>query len=381
MTPLPRILFVDDDPNILSAYKRNLRHRFSIDTAPNGDAGLDLVNEKRPYAVVVADMQMPGMNGIEFLKRVVEKTPDTVRLMLTGNADQKTASDAVNHGHVFSFLSKPCPSQSLEVALDNALRQYNLIRAEKELLEETLNGAVKVLTDILAVVDPQAFSHAQRLRVEIRAVAEGFGIKRAWELELAAMLSQIGTVAIPPETLSRSRNQRGLSASESEIIDRIPEVGACLLTSIPRMETVANIVRYQRKNFDGTGFPNDSIAGPLIPIGARILRVLSDLLALEWNQRTRADAFNLLKETVGIYDPKVLQAVASCFDVYVGIENAEHRKVPLAELKIGDVLVGDVFTKEGMLIVASGAEISAPLLSKLQNFKEIIGIREPLFVA
>ena len=162
MTPLPRILFVDDDPNILSAYKRNLRHRFSIDTAPNGDAGLDLVNEKRPYAVVVADMQMPGMNGIEFLKRVVEKTPDTVRLMLTGNADQKTASDAVNHGHVFSFLSKPCPSQSLEVALDNALRQYNLIRAEKELLEETLNGAVKVLTDILAVVDPQAFSHAQR---------------------------------------------------------------------------------------------------------------------------------------------------------------------------------------------------------------------------
>ena len=381
MTPLPRILFVDDDPNILSAYKRNLRHRFSIDTAPNGDAGLDLVNEKRPYAVVVADMQMPGMNGIEFLKRVVEKTPDTVRLMLTGNADQKTASDAVNHGHVFSFLSKPCPSQSLEVALDNALRQYNLIRAEKELLEETLNGAVKVLTDILAVVDPQAFSHAQRLRVEIRAVAEGFGIKRAWELELAAMLSQIGTVAIPPETLSRSRNQRGLSASESEIIDRIPEVGACLLTSIPRMETVANIVRYQRKNFDGTGFPNDSIAGPLIPIGARILRVLSDLLALEWNQRTRADAFNRLKETVGIYDPKVLQAVASCFDVYVGIENAEHRKVPLAELKIGDVLVGDVFTKEGMLIVASGAEISAPLLSKLQNFKEIIGIREPLFVA
>ena len=65
MTPLPRILFVDDDPNILSAYKRNLRHRFSIDTAPNGDAGLDLVNEKRPYAVVVADMQMPGMNGID----------------------------------------------------------------------------------------------------------------------------------------------------------------------------------------------------------------------------------------------------------------------------------------------------------------------------
>ena len=102
---------------------------------------------------------------------------------------------------------------------------------------------------------------------------------------------------------------------------------------------------------------------------------------MEWNQRTRADAFNRLKETVGIYDPKVLQAVASCFDVYVGIENAEHRKVPLAELKIGDVLVGDVFTKEGMLIVASGAEISAPLLSKLQNFKEIIGIREPLFVA
>jgi response regulator RpfG family c-di-GMP phosphodiesterase len=377
----PRILFVDDDSNILSGYQRTLRRRFSIDTAISGDAGLALIDKKEAYAVIIADMQMPGMNGVEFLKRAMEKTPDSVRLMLTGNADQKTAAEAVNHGHVFSFLSKPCPSDSLEVALDNALRQYQLVRAEKELLEQTLNGAVKVLTDILAIADPQAFGHAQRLRAEVRAVAERFGIERAWELELGAMLSQIGTVAIPPELLNKSRAGVPLDPNETEMLARIPEIGASLLASIPRMETVANIIRFQRKNFDGTGFPNDSIAGPNIPIGARILRVLSDLLTLEWNRKTRAEAFGQLKQTAGAYDPKVLEAVASCFDLYLGIDQTEARQIRFAELRVGDILVSDIVSKDGTLIVAAGAEISPAMMNKLRNFREIVGVREPISVS
>ncbi len=102
-----RILFVDDDPNILSAYQRNLRKRFPISTALNAEQGLELLQSEGPFAVIVADMQMPGTNGIQFLRKAREKAPDSVRLMLTGNADQKTAMDAVNEGHVFSILNKP----------------------------------------------------------------------------------------------------------------------------------------------------------------------------------------------------------------------------------------------------------------------------------
>src|SRR6184192_4097590 len=103
-----------------------------------------------PYVVVVADMQMPGMNGVQFLTKAEAFSPDTVRIMLTRNADQKTAADAVNQGHVFRFLNKPCSPEQLAVTLTAGLKQYKLITAERELLESTLNGSVKLLTDILS---------------------------------------------------------------------------------------------------------------------------------------------------------------------------------------------------------------------------------------
>lgn len=377
---LSKILFVDDDPNILSAYQRKLRNRFSVDTALSGAIGLEMLDRNAPYAVIIADMQMPGMNGVDFLKRAMEKAPESVRLMLTGNADQRTAAEAVNHGHVFSFLSKPCPPERLETALENALRQYQLIRAEKELLEETLNGSVKVLTEVLAVIDPQAFGHAQRLRAEVRIVAERFGIERAWELELAAMLAPIGTIAVPPNVLARFRSGAGLNAGEKEMISRIPEIGASLLTSIPRLEPVTNIIRYQRKNFDGSGFPQDGVSGEAIPIGARILRVLSDLLTLEWNRKTRADAFIHLKKSLGLYDPKVLDAIASCFDLFLDPNHLQQKSVDFSDIRVDDVLAGDVVTKDGTLVVAAGAQISSALLNKLRNFHEFTGLREPISV-
>jgi response regulator RpfG family c-di-GMP phosphodiesterase len=375
-----RILFVDDDPNVLAAYQRTLRKRFAVDTAQSGDDGLSLLEKEGPYAVIIADMQMPGMNGIQFLKRVMEKAPESVRLMLTGNADQKTAVDAVNQGHVFSFLTKPCPTESLESALENALRQYRLVLAEKELLEETLNGSIKVLTDILALVDPEAFGRAQRLREEIRAVACWFGVPRAWELELGAMLSQIGTVAIPPAVLKRARAQETLAGPEKDMLTRVPETGANLLANIPRLGPVAEIVRYQHKNYDGSGFPLDEVRGEEIPIGARILRVLSDLIAIESPRRTRAEAFGELKNTAGVYDPKVLDAVASCFDIYLGAAHPEHRNILFRELRVGQVLAADIQTKDGTLVVAAGAKISPPMLQKLQNFMDLTGLREPIVI-
>jgi response regulator RpfG family c-di-GMP phosphodiesterase len=372
-----KILFVDDDTNVLSAYQRNLRKRFSLDTALSGDAGVALL-EKNDYAVIVADMQMPGMNGIEFLKRAMSKSPDSVRLMLTGNADQKTAVEAINQGQVFSFLSKPCAPESLEAALENALRQYRLVCAEKELLEQTLNGSIQVLTDVLAVVDPKAFGHAQRLRQEVQAVAQRFGASNSWEFEIAAMLSEIGTVAIPPAVLNRLRARHPLNPAEKQMISSIPETGANLIAKIPRMEQVETIVRYHRKNFDGTGYPEDSVAGADIPMGARIIHVLSDLLAIEADGKTRAEAFSELKQCGGVYDPQVLEAVAACFDLY--IVGHEPKSVNFSELRVGHILASDILTDDGTLVVSSGAQISQALMRKLHNFAEIIGLREPISI-
>jgi DNA-binding NtrC family response regulator len=101
------ILFVDDDPEVLAGFRRSLRKEFKIDTAEGGAPALALMRGRSPYAVVVVDMRMPAMNGVEFLMELEKTAPDTIRMMLTGNADQKTARDAVNQGHIFRFLTKP----------------------------------------------------------------------------------------------------------------------------------------------------------------------------------------------------------------------------------------------------------------------------------
>ena len=132
-----KILLVDDDPNILQGYQRQLRKRFELDTVLSGREGLEAVASDGPFAVIVSDMRMPGMDGVQFLTQVRETASDTVRMMLTGNSDQQTAMDAVNEGHIFRFLTKPCNTDTFAKALEAALEQYRLITAERELLPGT----------------------------------------------------------------------------------------------------------------------------------------------------------------------------------------------------------------------------------------------------
>src|ERR1017187_9047947 len=193
-----KILFIDDDTNLLAAVERNLRQKFNLVTAPGGEAGLAKMANDGPFAVVVADMQMPGMNGVQLLAEAQKRHPETVRLMLTGNADQRTAVEAVNKGHVFQFLTKPCPTEMLNLALQAGLKQYRLITAERELLEKTLNGSIKVLADVLSLIDPLSFGRGESLCGYMRAYVNSLNFENSWEFEMAAMLSQTGMVTIPP---------------------------------------------------------------------------------------------------------------------------------------------------------------------------------------
>jgi response regulator RpfG family c-di-GMP phosphodiesterase len=378
------ILFVDDDPGILAGFQRSLRKDFKVDTAEGGAAALALIRSRSPYAVVVADMRMPGMNGVEFLVELEKTSPDTVRMMLTGNADQKTARDAVNQGHIFRFLTKPCPPDELLLALRAGLKQYQLVTAERDVLEKTLNGSARVLSDILAMHDSQSFGKSQRLREYIKSFAEHLQLKQTWDLELAAMLSQIGCVTIPQAILARSRTGGTLTGAEADVLKRVPQIGHDLLSHIPRLESVAAIVLYQNKNFDGTGFPVDKIAGEDIPIGARILRVLEDLVAHESIKASKARALEMMTLCPGRYDPRVLEAVGAVFDVAwtrtTSVET-QTRPVGIKAVRVGWTLAAEARTKEGVMIVPAGTQISLMLMQKLRNFAELGELEEPLLVS
>ena len=308
-----KILCVDDDANILAGFQRNLRKQFSLDTAVGGEEGLKAIEANGPYAVVVADMQMPGMSGIQFLAKVEECARDTVRIMLTGNADQKTAMDAVNEGHVFRFLNKPCTPESLAVTLEAALGQYRLVTAERDLLENTLSGCIRALTEILSKVNPKMAASSEALRDQIRQLAGKLQVHEPWEIEVASMLANVGYVTLSPSIMLKSTVGLPLSEAEKGSIARIPEVSSNLVLKIPRMQNVAQIIRNMRKNFDGSGFPPGAGGDQDIPIGSRILRVLTDLSEHERNGDSYREALGKMKQVVGVYDPQVLEAANSVF--------------------------------------------------------------------
>lgn len=377
------ILFVDDDPNILAALSRQLRRKFAVETALGAETGLSAVRSgAKEYAVIVADMKMPGMNGVEFLKEVRAWAPDTVRLMLTGNSDLGTAIQAVNEGNVFRFLNKPCPPDYLERALNDALRQYKLIVAERELLENTLAGSIKVMTEILSTVAPESFQQSTKLCSRALRLAALLDVKQTWELEIGVTLSKLGHVTIPPDLLQRARAGSKLTEAEQEIIDRVPETGASMLANIPRLEGVSEIVGYQAKNYDGTGLPADNRAGEALPLGARILKVLNDIDSLALSCADRKEVFTRMEADRNSYDPQVFAFARDCFGPNAMQTGAEGQActVGIDELREGDRLCVPVKTDNHIVIAPADTVVTRTLLRRLRNFSELGNIKEPFVV-
>ncbi len=380
---MKKILFVDDEPNVLSAVQRQLHNLFDVETASDPVAALALLQKKAGYSVVVADMGMPIMSGVEFLAKAAEVSPDTVRIMLTGYLNQSTAAEAVNQGGIFRFLNKPCSTEKLVQTLEAAVARYQLLIAERDLLQNTLGGILKVLSEILALAEPKTFGQAEALRDSVRRLAASLKVNPTWDLEAAAQLSQIGSITIPPELILKARRGQPLTDAEEEVFNDIPSVGSSLLAQIPRLEGVARIVLYQHKNFDGSGFPDDNVAGETIPLGARMLRLLVDLAQLESGGLQRPAAIQQLRARAGRYDPRLLQTL----EPTPGAAATARAETPLAaaaivfaDLRVGHILRGNLETKDNILLVTAGNKITPMLMHRLRNFASLYGIHEPIFI-
>jgi response regulator RpfG family c-di-GMP phosphodiesterase len=372
-----KILFVDDDPNILSSFKRTLRKHYAIETALGPEEGLRAVRGNTAYALIISDLRMPVMDGIQFLTKVREICPDTIRMILTGNADLQAAMDAVNQGNIFRFLTKPCPPETLVMAIQAGLQQYRLVKAEKELLEKTLRGAIQVMADVLSLVNPEAFGRASRLRRYARDIGTRLQVPKLWQLETAAMLSQIGCVILTEEALQKVFTGQPLSAEEEQLYSMYPSVGADLIAKMPRLQDVSEIIAYQEKRFDGSGVPKDERYGETIPLGARILKVVLDFDALESSGLPRAAALLQMKRRRGWYDPRVLEALE---DVLGDEARFQVKEMAVQDLQLGMIVGQDVLSLKGVLLIKKGQEITPALLERLRNFAKTVGILEPIRV-
>ena len=190
---MEKILFVDDEKAVLDGYQRTLRGDFEVDVALGATPALAAIQNKGPYAVVVSDMRMPGLSGAQMLGLVRQRAPDTVRMLLTGYTDLNAAMEAVNEGNIFRFLTKPCDRDGLMKALTAGVAQYRLVTSERELLEKTLMGSVKVLAEVMGATSPEAFGRSMRIANSMKHLLEKFPLAAPWRFEVAATLSQVGS--------------------------------------------------------------------------------------------------------------------------------------------------------------------------------------------
>lgn len=360
-----QVLFVDDEQNILDTFRRLFHNDLQMSFASNGIHALETIRESGPFAVIVSDQHMPEMDGSHFLSEARRLNPDSVRVMLTGNADLSVAISAVNDGRIFRFLCKPIDPKILLITINACIAQHRLIIAERELLEKTLSGTLEVMSETLNLVNPLAFSQTLRVRRCIRLIANALRLKDVWEFEMAALVSQIGCVTIPSETLQKIHRGVPLTPQEHETYRAHPEVASKLLNKIPRLELVAEMVRLQQRSFDVMTKESEVVDQNRAIVGGHLLRIAIAFDQRQMRGMSVSDAIaELESDKASFHQPFVLLLRGHEEELWedAGCE------LEISKLEAGQILGEDVFTSNGILLATAGAELTETMLLRLRAF-------------
>lgn len=355
-----KILFVDDEEKVLDAYRRALRKHFEVVTALGAEEALACFKSKGPFPLVVSDMQMPKVNGAQLLGFIKQKFPDTVRIMLTGNADQKTAIDAINTSDVFRFLNKPCSPEDMIKAINAGLEKYRALQVERELLDGTVKGCVSSLVDILSMAKPEIFGRAKRVRDYAAQCAHkmSLNIDVLWEVETVAMLSQAGLMSLPDSLLDRALRGLPISETDKMLFSGHYEVAAQLLSNIPKMEGVERSLRLLGESSTAANCETH-------PMSVQLVKPIIELTKAEANGLSSVEALSLIETTGEFYSERVTKALRS---VIGELEETRVCEISVDQLKAGMEVASDINTLSGALLVERGQQLTDAMVKRLYNF-------------
>lgn len=241
-----KILFVDDDQSLLNTMERNLAFEFEVATADGCEAALAVVDEQGPFSVAVVDMQMPQTNGIQTIAKLRERMPEAVFIMLTGNQDVGTAVQAINDGHVFRFISKPCEVNEIKRALTAAQDQHNLVIAEKELLYGTFMGSINLMTDIIEM-DGNRQIDTRRMAATIASLYSSLELKLGWEEKIAARICLVGIAMLEPQEVLEFESLDPQSDEHKALVSKVFTQSSKMIAKIPRLGWIAEVFLYAPK--------------------------------------------------------------------------------------------------------------------------------------
>jgi response regulator RpfG family c-di-GMP phosphodiesterase len=360
-----KILLVDDELLLLNSLRRELGMQYEIDVAESGADGLEKIANSGPFAVIVSDFRMPKMDGIKFLAQAMEIAPDTVRMMLTGNADLPTAVEAINKGQIFRFLSKPCSGKPLTQALDAGLRQYQLVMAEKELLEKTLKETINMLTEVLAIVNPKAYGRSLRIQQHVAHIVKELNIKNGWQYEMAAALSQLGWITFSQQMLEKIDENQNFNAAEAVIFSNHPFTTSKLLNNIPRLELVTKVILGQDRSIDDLCLDPAYPEAYTVDLGSHILKVCIDYDHLLLQGHMHDQILVRLRARQNSYLPEILNALNSLQSFKPAPGQRRIEDIKLKELEVGMLVVEPIKGVNGEILVNHDTYITRSILIKL----------------
>ena len=358
----PRVLCVDDEVRVVEGLVLHLRKDYEVHTALSGDEGLKTLKKIGGASVVISDMRMPSMDGATFLHHVLTFYPDTTRILLTGEPGRDAAISAVNNARVFRFLTKPCAPEQLKSTVEEGVIQYRMIRAERTILKETLIGCIKALLDVLAIANPVAFGRASRVKRVALGFAAALKCSDFWQLEAAAMLSQIGYLSLPAPLLEKLYYGQPLTPTEQTLASGVPDVAMSLLENIPRLDPVVQILAALSWNDEALARLGDGTIGT----GTRILGLVLEYDVLN----TQGHSVDVAVQTLRRRSPRYTEALIEQFAQFLGAGSgkSEARQIPLKAVQPGMVIMQDIRTQMGTLLVPRGFEVTGLFLDRSRSF-------------
>lgn len=414
--PRLTILCVDDELNLLKSLKRVLRAaKYNVLTTDNGYEGLELFHSHQ-IDIVISDMRMPKMDGAEFLSRVAEAYPETVRLLLTGYSDIASTIEAVNRGKITSYLHKPWNQEELVLTLAQCSEKIRLKRENIQLVEEikskneslaalnnSLEEKVKQRTQQIgtALLKLQSANTLikNNLNLTIRtfynlicfnpylggestlnishlaSLLAGLKLdnpKHIKEIQLAGLLCELGMMGLTNDVLETPKEE--LSHEQKSLYLASAENAHMALSPAAPLRNVSQIILHQHEYYSGVGVP-DRLSADQIPLGSRIVAVARDYIyaisgkLFTTRMSSKGAIEYLTKYADQRYDPSI---VALLPDAVVQIKQAllesNEKQLALSELTSGMKLSRDVLNSSNILLLPEGHVFSEESLERLRKF-------------
>jgi response regulator RpfG family c-di-GMP phosphodiesterase len=318
---------------------------------------------------------MDGQAVLEELKSE-EETRHIPVIVISGMEEKSSVIRCIKRG-AEDYLAKPFDATLLKARIGASLETKRLRDAERELLEKTFSESIHVLTDVLSLADPMAFSRASRLKIYVRHMGEKLELDERWQYEMAAMLSQIGFISIPEETVAKLFIGEELTGEEQEIYESHAELAAETLSNIPRLQTVTEMVRDQLLTLEETPFRKAIPRDRPGPLGAHMLKIATDFDKLLLRGAARAEALKELRRKTESYDSSL---VGTLDGVKVATEDFGTMPAGLDALREGMLVDENIRAVNGTLLVAAGQKVTTTMVERLRRYDQRVGVKTPVMV-